>query len=29
MPEGHDVNSIVKELGAEFINERIRRCLFE
>lgn len=27
MPEGHDVNSIVHSVGAEFINERIRRCL--
>ena len=27
MPEGHDVNSIVLEQGAEFINERIRKCI--
>jgi len=27
MPEGHDVNSIVMLEGAEFINERIRKCL--
>ena len=27
MPEGHDVNSIVLQQGAEFINERIRKCL--
>jgi len=27
MPEGHDVNSIVMEQGAEFINERVRKCL--
>ena len=27
MPEGHDVNSIVQSLGAEFINEKIRRCI--
>jgi len=29
MPEGHDVNSIVMLEGAEFINERIRKCLSE
>jgi len=29
MPEGHDVNSIVMLQGAEFINERIRKCLSE
>ncbi len=27
MPEGHDVNSIVMLEGAEFINERIRKCI--
>jgi DNA primase len=27
MPEGHDVNSIVIQEGAEWINERIRKCL--
>jgi DNA primase len=27
MPEGHDVNSIVLQQGAEFINERVRKCL--
>ena len=29
MPEGHDVNSIVMLEGAEFINERVRKCLSE
>lgn len=29
MPEGHDVNSIVIQEGAEWINERIRKCLSE
>jgi DNA primase len=26
MPEGHDVNSIVQQEGAEWLNERISRC---
>jgi len=29
MPEGHDVNSIVIQEGAEYIDERIRKCLNE
>lgn len=29
MPEGHDVNSIIIQEGAEWLNERITKCLGE
>jgi DNA primase len=29
MPEGHDVNSIVLQEGAGWLDERIRKCINE